>query len=146
MLIFLFVGSRAEKPAEGSYRYSVLSQYSQQNIKNWKKPYCHFKEIKQPKEKSRLLFNICVKCAIRRNICGTTHIGKTTYIDRHFTLDLYINYLSSVSAESTVKFWKHLEHSLSVIQLWWPDMKPIQVLPHPGLDCGRITHINAFHI
>ena len=49
-----FVGSRAKKPAKNpekrdqmafSYRYSVSSQYSEQNIKNWKKTYCHFKPI-----------------------------------------------------------------------------------------------------
>ena len=25
-------------------------------------------------------------------------------------------------------------------------MEPIQSLPHPGLECGRFTHIMAFHI
>ena len=25
-------------------------------------------------------------------------------------------------------------------------IKPIQLLPHPGLDYGRFTHIMAFHI
>ena len=40
-----FFGSRSFNKSfwAFSYRYSVLSQYSEKHIKNWKKPYCPFK-------------------------------------------------------------------------------------------------------